>query len=87
MRIVLFTIIALIAFAANSVLVRLALANAEIGPGAFGAIRLLSGAVMLAAIVAARGGVRLAWRQRWLYWSTSPDFPMPMFHLKPALAR
>lgn len=48
------------AFAANSILVRVALAEGLIGPGAFGAIRLLSGAVMLLLIVLAQGQVRVA---------------------------
>lgn len=58
MRLILITILALIAFAANSILVRIALEHEQIGPGAFAAIRLFSGAVMLGALVALRGGVR-----------------------------
>ena len=57
MRIVLLTLFALVAFAANSVLTRSALAFDQIGPGAFMAVRLLSGAVTLAALVALRGGL------------------------------
>jgi len=56
MRIVILTLVALVAFAANSVLVRGALAQEQIGPAAFGAVRLLSGAAMLAVILAVRGG-------------------------------
>ena len=41
------TFLVMVAFAANSILVRLALANESIGPLAFGAIRLLAGAVTL----------------------------------------
>ena len=41
------TLLVMVAFAANSILVRLALANESIGPLAFGAIRLLAGAVTL----------------------------------------
>lgn len=51
------TVFALTAFAANSVLTRSALALDQIGPGAFVAIRLASGAIMLAALVAFRGGL------------------------------
>ena len=57
MRIVLLTLFALVAFAANSVLTRSALAFDQIGPGAFMAIRLVSGAGTLAGLVALRGGL------------------------------
>ena len=57
MRIFLLTLLALIAFAANSVLTRSALAFDQIGPGAFMAIRLVSGAITLTALVAFRGGL------------------------------
>jgi drug/metabolite transporter (DMT)-like permease len=46
-RIVLLSVLALIAFAANSVLARLALLNHEIGPWSFTGIRLVSGALVL----------------------------------------
>ncbi|MDA0224105.1 MAG: DMT family transporter [Proteobacteria bacterium] len=49
------TLFALFAFAANSVLTRSALAFDQIGPGEFMAIRLISGAVTLAVLVALRG--------------------------------
>lgn len=55
MRLVVITVLALIAFAANSVLTRAALALDEIGPASFMAIRLISGAVMLALLVWMRG--------------------------------
>ncbi len=57
MRIFVLTLLALIAFAANSVLTRSALAFDQIGPGAFMAIRLVSGAITLTALVAFRGGL------------------------------
>lgn len=44
------------AFAANSVLCRLALATPEIDPASFTAIRIVAGAIMLAIIVAVRSG-------------------------------
>jgi len=50
------TIFALTAFAFNSILCRLALRTGEIDPVGFTAIRLLSGAVMLAILLAAFGG-------------------------------
>jgi len=55
MRIFLTVILALIAFAANSILVRIALANGQIGPGAFSAIRLGAGAIILLALARLRG--------------------------------
>lgn len=58
MRLFYLTLLALTAFAANSVLTRSALALDQIGPGAFGAIRLVSGAVMLAILVTARGEMK-----------------------------
>jgi len=50
LRLFLITALAMIAFAANSVLARLALANADIGPWHFTAIRFVSGALILALI-------------------------------------
>jgi hypothetical protein len=46
----------MVAFAANSVLNRLALAQSDIGPAAFAAPRLGAGVLGLAAAVVARGG-------------------------------
>lgn len=61
MKITALTLLALTAFAANSLLNRAALATGEIDPGAFTVIRIVSGAVMLAALVALSGGAsRLA---------------------------
>jgi len=50
------TTIAMLAFAGNSLLCRLALAHTVIDPASFTAIRLLSGAVMLAVVVRLRIG-------------------------------
>lgn len=50
-RIALLTALAMIAFAANSVLGRLALIEGEIGAGGFALIRLISGAVVLVLLV------------------------------------
>ncbi len=55
MRLFLLTALTMIAFAANSVLNRLALSGAAIGPEGFAAIRLASGAVALTALVMLRG--------------------------------
>jgi drug/metabolite transporter (DMT)-like permease len=56
MRLVLLTALVMVAFAANSVLNRLALAEGDIGPAAFAAVRLGAGAAVLAALVLMRGG-------------------------------
>ncbi len=56
MRVVVLTVIALVAFAANSVLARLAFATAEAEPLSYTGIRLASGAIVLLVIIAARQG-------------------------------
>ncbi|WP_138422988.1 DMT family transporter [Maritimibacter alexandrii] len=67
MRLFLATALTMVAFAANSILNRMALAAVSIDAISFGAIRLASGAVMLALIVAVtRGGVRLTRTGRWV---------------------
>lgn len=53
-RLFLLTTLAMIAFAANSVLGRLALLDSDIGAGSFALIRLVSGAIVLALLVSAR---------------------------------
>lgn len=60
MRLFLLTALTMIAFAANSVLNRMALAGGSIDATSFGTIRLIAGAVMLAAIcLFLRGGLHL----------------------------
>jgi len=54
LRLILLTCLAMLAFAANSVLARLALIDAETGAGGFTLIRLVSGAIVLALIVILR---------------------------------
>jgi drug/metabolite transporter (DMT)-like permease len=54
------TAMALVAFASNSILCRLALKGGTIDAASFTAIRLVSGAVLLAAIVASQRGTRIA---------------------------
>ncbi len=56
MRLALLSTLTMIAFAANSVLNRMALADELIDPMVFGAVRVLSGAAMLAALVLWRQG-------------------------------
>jgi drug/metabolite transporter (DMT)-like permease len=60
------TAVAMLAFAANSLLCRLALQQASIDPASFGSVRLVSGALVLAAIVRLRAGPPAAARTDWL---------------------
>ena len=55
-KVFLLTVLALIAFAANSVLARLALTGGGIGPGSFTAVRFISGAVVLAILTVSKSG-------------------------------
>ncbi len=55
-RIVLLTVVSLVAFAGNSVLARLALTRTAIDPGSFTSIRLIAGAMVLFLIVTVRRG-------------------------------
>lgn len=60
MRIFLLTALTMIAFAANSLLNRLALASGSIDAVSFGVVRLISGAAILAALcILTRGGIHL----------------------------
>ncbi len=58
MNVTFLTYLALVAFAANSVLTKFALAQGQIGPEAFIAIRLFAGAVTLVLLTAFRRGLR-----------------------------
>lgn len=51
-----FTALAMIAFAANSLLCRLALIHTAIDPASFTAVRVMAGAITLALIIMSRGG-------------------------------
>lgn len=65
MRLFLLTALTMIAFAANSVLNRMGLAQAGMDPLAFGTIRLVSGAVVLGLLaLVMRGGITLSGRGR-----------------------
>ncbi|HKD42998.1 MAG TPA: DMT family transporter [Myxococcaceae bacterium] len=59
-RTILFTVLALVGFASNSLLCRRALGLALVDPASFTSVRLLSGAAALALIVALRGTFRPA---------------------------
>ncbi|CAN0626291.1 EamA domain-containing protein [Burkholderia multivorans] len=65
LRAVALTSAAMVAFASNSLLCRLALQHARIDPASFASVRLVSGALMLAAIVRA-GARRPPQRADWL---------------------
>ena len=55
-RVFMLTLLAMLAFAANSLLCRLALKHSDIDPASFTSIRLVSGALVLGLIVRVRGG-------------------------------
>jgi drug/metabolite transporter (DMT)-like permease len=59
MRLILLTSLTMLAFAANSILNRAALAGGEAGPSSFAAVRLVSGAVVLCLLVALRDPGRI----------------------------
>jgi len=63
-RLILLTLFAMLAFAGNSVLCRLAFQQTSIDPASFTAIRLLSGALMLALLVQFRRGDATVSRKR-----------------------
>jgi drug/metabolite transporter (DMT)-like permease len=65
-RTLLLTAVAMLAFASNSLLCRLALQQASIDPASFGSVRLVSGALVLAAIVRLRAGPPADARADWL---------------------
>ncbi|MDB5764746.1 MAG: hypothetical protein JWQ21_3741 [Herminiimonas sp.] len=60
LRTIVLTLLAMLAFASNSLLCRMALKDAHIDPASFTAIRLVSGALVLALIVKLRGGQQAA---------------------------
>ncbi|MCV2894433.1 DMT family transporter [Lentibacter sp. XHP0401] len=60
MRLIMLVALTMVAFAANSVLNRMALSGGEAGAAGFAALRLLSGALVLALLVQIRG--RASWR-------------------------
>lgn len=65
-RTALLTVVAMFAFAANSLLCRLALRQPIIDPASFGSIRLVSGALALALIVRIRSGPSAPRHADWL---------------------
>lgn len=65
-RTIALTALAMLAFAANSLLCRLALQQSSIDAASFGSVRLVSGALVLAAIVRLRSRAPTAARSDWL---------------------
>lgn len=63
-RVLLYTVLAMLAFAGNSLLCRAALRDSQIDPTSFTALRLASGALVLGLLVALRrrGGLQGDWR-------------------------
>lgn len=59
MKTAILTAVSMLAFAANSVLARLALSNGDIDPLGYTGVRLVSGALVLAALVSFRSGRRI----------------------------
>lgn len=64
MRLILLTSVVMIAFAANSILNRLAVNSGSIDPGSFAVVRVLSGALILSVLVLLQGGQLQFWLRR-----------------------
>ena len=73
LKVILLTAFALIAFAANSIICRMALGNAAIDPASFTAFRLMSGAIVLWVIVNVSPGGK-AERHQGNWWSAAMLF-------------
>ncbi len=87
MRIVSLTVLALTAFAGNSLLCRAALVHTHIDAASFTTVRLLSGAVILWVLVLVRGGVRLGsgnWLSALALFSYAAGFSFSYVHLTAA---
>lgn len=83
-RFVLLTCLAMLAFAGNSVLCRLALRDTEIDPASFTAIRILSGAITLWLLLALRGGRQIGgdWRSALALFVYAGAFSLAYVHLQ-----
>jgi len=87
-RIVIFTALALVAFAANSLLCRAALAHTPIDAASFTTVRLLSGAVVLWCLAWLRGGVRMGsgnWPSALALFAYAAGFSFSYVHLTAAV--
>lgn len=66
LKLFLLTALTMLAFASNSILNRMALVDGTTGPAAFAAVRLLSGAFVLALLAQMRNGLPLTAPGRWI---------------------
>ena len=64
LRLIVLISITMVAFAANSLLTRMAISNQELGASSFAFIRLLSGTLVLIAIILIRSGVKTVLKAR-----------------------
>jgi drug/metabolite transporter (DMT)-like permease len=82
-RTVLLTVLALVAFAANSVLCRLALRSGAIDAGSFTALRIAAGAAALGLLTALRGqrGSGGSWTEAWLLFLYAAAFSFSYLRL------
>lgn len=86
-RIVALTILALLAFAGNSLLCRAALSRTHIDAASFTTVRLLSGALMLCVLVWLRGGVHAgkgSWLSALALFAYAAGFSFSYLHLSTA---
>lgn len=88
LRIVICTVLALIAFAGNSLLCRAALAHTRIDAASFTTVRLLSGALVLWCLVRLRSGVRAGngnWLSALALFAYAAGFSFSYLHLTAAV--
>jgi drug/metabolite transporter (DMT)-like permease len=88
LRITIFTALALIAFAGNSLLCRAALAHTRIDAASFTTVRLLSGALVLWCLVWLRGGARMGggnWLSALALFAYAAGFSFSYLHLTAAV--
>ncbi|MGH8320257.1 MAG: DMT family transporter [Steroidobacteraceae bacterium] len=87
LRIVICTVLALVAFAGNSLLCRAALAHTHIDAASFTTVRLLSGTVVLCCLVWLRGGARMGrgnWVSALTLFAYAAGFSFSFLHLTAA---
>ena len=88
LRIVICTVLALVAFAGNSLLCRAALAHTQIDAASFTTVRLLSGAAVLCGLVWLRGGARTGrgnWVSALALFAYAAGFSFSYLHLTAAV--
>ncbi|WP_298920690.1 DMT family transporter [uncultured Roseobacter sp.] len=81
MRLIILTSLTMIAFAANSILTRLAIDGGHIDPSSFALLRVLAGAIVLGMLMTARGGQVQFFRRERLIGSVSLAAYMAGFSL------